>query len=91
MISSNITRLGTLGFLRKEQYAIALALMSSDQPVLGVLGCPNLPLRLSEPNGARGCVLVAVRGQGAFMAPLSDFAAETPIHCSQESNPAVRI
>lgn len=81
---------GTLGFLRKEQYAIALALMVSDMPALGVLGCPNLPLRLAEPSGAKGCVLVAVRGQGATMAALTEGATETPVHCSQETDPSVR-
>src|SRR4030095_1392579 len=35
---------GTKGFLRGEQYAIALALIESGKVVLGVLGCPNLPL-----------------------------------------------
>jgi len=35
---------GTLGFLRKEQYAVCLALMENDKPVLGVLGCPAMPL-----------------------------------------------
>jgi len=34
---------GTKGFLRGEQYAIALALIERGQVVLGVLGCPNLP------------------------------------------------
>ncbi len=32
---------GTKGFLRKEQYAVALALIDRGQVVLGVLGCPN--------------------------------------------------
>jgi 3'-phosphoadenosine 5'-phosphosulfate (PAPS) 3'-phosphatase len=46
------------GFLRKEQYAIALALMENNQPVLGILGCPNLPLDLKNPSEKRGCILV---------------------------------
>jgi 3'-phosphoadenosine 5'-phosphosulfate (PAPS) 3'-phosphatase len=33
---------GTLGFLRCGQYAVALALMRNNEPVLGVLGCPAL-------------------------------------------------
>ncbi len=34
---------GTKGFLRGDQYAIALALIEHGEVVLGVLGCPNLP------------------------------------------------
>ncbi|GLT77015.1 hypothetical protein SLA2020_486410 [Shorea laevis] len=36
---------GTLGFVRKDQYAIALALMEDGELVLGVLGCPNYPMK----------------------------------------------
>ena len=35
---------GTKGFLRNEQYAIALALVEEGQVVLAVMGCPNLPI-----------------------------------------------
>ncbi|GAB4848248.1 hypothetical protein Ancab_002915 [Ancistrocladus abbreviatus] len=35
---------GTKGFLRGDQYAIALALLDEGKVVLGVLACPNLPL-----------------------------------------------
>jgi 3'(2'), 5'-bisphosphate nucleotidase len=33
---------GTKGFLRGDQYAVALALVVDGQVVIGVLGCPNL-------------------------------------------------
>lgn len=36
---------GTLGFVRGDQYAIALALIEDGQVMLGVLGCPNYPMR----------------------------------------------
>ncbi|KAL2932127.1 PAP-specific phosphatase HAL2-like [Bienertia sinuspersici] len=36
---------GTLGFVRGDQYAVALALVEDGEVVLGVLGCPNYPLR----------------------------------------------
>jgi 3'(2'), 5'-bisphosphate nucleotidase len=36
---------GTLGFVRGDQYAVALALVDRGDVVLGVLGCPNLPRR----------------------------------------------
>ena len=35
---------GTKGFLRGAQYAVALGLIEGGEVVLGVLGCPNLPL-----------------------------------------------
>ena len=46
---------GTKGFLRGDQYAIALALIEDGDVVLGVLGCPNLP----NPDGSVGAVFVA--------------------------------
>ncbi len=36
---------GTKGFLRDEQYAVALALLVDGKPILGVLACPNLTAR----------------------------------------------
>jgi len=58
---------GTKGFLRGEQYAIALALLEDGQVVLGVLGCPNFPLNYDRPEGGKGCLFSAVKGNGAFM------------------------
>lgn len=55
---------GTKGFLRGDQYAIALALIEGGEPVLGVLGCPNLR---PDPEGTAGILAFAVRGDGAFM------------------------
>jgi 3'(2'), 5'-bisphosphate nucleotidase len=50
---------GTKGFLRGDQYAIALALIDGGVVRLGVLGCPNLP----NPDGSRGAVFLAVDGR----------------------------
>ncbi|KAL6975377.1 3'(2'),5'-bisphosphate nucleotidase [Sarracenia purpurea var. burkii] len=36
---------GTLGFVRGDQYAVALALIEDGLIVIGVLGCPNYPMR----------------------------------------------
>jgi 3'(2'), 5'-bisphosphate nucleotidase len=63
---------GTKGFLRLEQYAVALALVEGGEVVLGVLGCPNLPHDPRDPEGGRGCIMVAVKGQGATWYPLVD-------------------
>ena len=54
---------GTKGFLRKDQYAIALALVENSRPVLGILGCPNFP----APKDVTGCILYGVKGQGTFL------------------------
>ncbi|MBN1480298.1 3'(2'),5'-bisphosphate nucleotidase [candidate division KSB1 bacterium] len=61
---------GTKGFLRKEQYAVALALIEDGEVKLGVLGCPNLPLDFHNPTAGNGCILYAIRGKGAFMCDL---------------------
>jgi 3'(2'), 5'-bisphosphate nucleotidase len=61
---------GTKGFLRGEQYAVALALIEDGEVVLGVLGCPNLPLDLRSPDVNIGCILTGVRGEGSSMRPL---------------------
>ena len=45
---------GTKGFLRGDQYAIALALIEGGEVVLGALGCPNLP----GADGSTGAVFL---------------------------------
>lgn len=70
---------GTKGFLRGEQYAVCLALIVNARVQLGVMGCPNLPVDASSPSGDRGCLFVAVRGQGAEQLPLADPLGGTPI------------
>lgn len=57
---------GTKGFLRKEQYAVSLALIVGGRIEVAVLGCPNLPTG----DGKTGALFCAVRGQGARMVPL---------------------
>lgn len=52
---------GTKGFLRGQQYAVALALIIDGKVALGVLGCPNL----DDGKGNAGCLFAAVRGEGA--------------------------
>ena len=56
---------GTKGFLRGDQYAVALALIEDGEVVLGVLGCPNLPRNILENESERGSIFSAVRGEGA--------------------------
>ena len=72
---------GTKGFLRKEQYAISLALIIDGAIEVGVLGCPNMPIAGAV---SAGVLAWAVRGQGAWMQAL-DAPESTPvqIHVSQ--------
>ena len=59
---------GTKGFLRKEQYAISLALIVDGEIKLGVLGCPNLAV--TEGSDSIGVLAWAIEGQKAWMQPL---------------------
>jgi 3'(2'), 5'-bisphosphate nucleotidase len=79
---------GTKGFLRHEQFAIALALIEAGQVQLGALACPNLPLDLEHPSGQPGVVFLAVRGQGAEMFSLADGGESRPITVSSLTDPA---
>ncbi|HON67421.1 MAG TPA: 3'(2'),5'-bisphosphate nucleotidase [Phycisphaerae bacterium] len=81
---------GTKGFLRGEQYAVALALIEDGVPVLGVLGCPNLPADPRRPDSPAGCLFIAVRGQGAHVRPLRD-AHELPVRVDDITEPAKAV
>jgi 3'(2'), 5'-bisphosphate nucleotidase len=76
---------GTKGFIRGEQYAIALALVEEGEVVLGVLGCPNLPGNLDKPDGSRGSIFVAAKGQGSVMRYIND-SAERKIKVANSSD-----
>jgi 3'(2'), 5'-bisphosphate nucleotidase len=73
---------GTKGFLRNDQYAIALALVERGQVKVAALACPALPRRLTEFGGETGMMFVAVYGQGAAMAALNSPVFE-PIQVSR--------
>jgi 3'(2'), 5'-bisphosphate nucleotidase len=79
---------GTKGFLRGEQYAIALALIVGGQVQVGALACPTLPRSYGGGQGGGGVVFVAVRGQGAAMLPLDGEGLPRPIHVASLADPA---
>lgn len=68
---------GTKGFLRREQYAVAIGVMKAGAPWAGVLVCPNLPVDLARPEGPCGVMFVAARGRGCTVEPLDGGAAWT--------------
>jgi 3'(2'), 5'-bisphosphate nucleotidase len=87
---------GTKGFLRKEQYAIALALVDRGEILVGVLACPNLPGALDRApaagSPARGQIYAAVRGRGAEridLGPANEIISREPIHVSTNADPAL--
>ena len=66
---------GTKGFLRREQYAVALGFIRHGKIEFGVLGCPELNLHMSDPQQTQaesgGSLIVASRGNGTYYRPLS--------------------
>lgn len=85
---------GTKGFLRKEQYAIALALVERGEVLLGVLACPNLPGALNRESSLQGPALgqlyAAARAGGAEridLGPGDTITARRPIHVSTNAEP----
>jgi 3'(2'), 5'-bisphosphate nucleotidase len=56
---------GTKGFLRGDQYAVALALVEYGTVRLGVMACPHLYLDKDHPEGKRGCIFFALGGKGS--------------------------
>ncbi len=77
---------GTKGFLRGDQYAIALALVVDAEVVVAALSCPNLTLS-SAPED-KGVVAVAVKGQGTEIYRLVDMELIGKAEVSSQTNPA---
>jgi 3'(2'), 5'-bisphosphate nucleotidase len=75
---------GTKGFLRGEQYAVALALVEGGQVQVGILACPNLPSQWGG-EGA-GSLFVAVRGQGTEMLALEPAASAAGVKASNRED-----
>lgn len=73
---------GTKGFLRGQQYAIALGLIIDGDVKVAALACPRLPHADAE-----GTVFIAVRGQGAFSAGLGSQSTLRPVRVSTEISP----
>jgi len=63
---------GTKGFLRGDQYAVALALVVDGKVQIGVLGCPNISDGFFPDPGGSGTLAVAVRGEGAWQTALDN-------------------
>jgi len=81
---------GTKGYIRGDQYAVALALIEDGEVVLGVMGCPNLPARGVEDAAERGLLFAATRGNGASMQWLDD-EGEAPVAVAMGDDPAEMV
>jgi 3'-phosphoadenosine 5'-phosphosulfate (PAPS) 3'-phosphatase len=81
---------GTRGFENLRQYALCLGMLQDGVAVLGVLGCPNVPLgraavqadaepcsRAGTARDGVGAVYAAVRGCGAYAGLLASTGALT--------------
>ncbi|KAG9457218.1 hypothetical protein H6P81_001726 [Aristolochia fimbriata] len=85
---------GTKGFLRGDQYAIALALLSEGQVVLGVLACPNLPMApMGKPSQTSsldqsGCLFSARLGAGTDVQLLHGSSSPMKVNVSSVEDPA---
>lgn len=86
---------GTRGFVRGDQYAIALGLLDNGKVVAGVLGCPNLPME-SIANGvpARsservGCLFSASLRAGTTVESLDGSGQPQPVHVSNVEDTAL--
>jgi 3'(2'), 5'-bisphosphate nucleotidase len=80
---------GTKGFLRNDQYAVALALIENGEVVVGALGCPELKDASVAAPGGEGSIVVAGRCHGAWTQPIAgDPAAWKQLHVSEISEPA---
>ena len=86
---------GTKGFLRSDQYAVALALVVDGQVQLGLLGCPQPGRRYRPDLEGPGSLVIAAAGRGlprslsraALSGCRSPSAASTPTPaCFARSN-----
>ena len=78
---------GTKGFLRGDQYAVALALVVDGEVQIGVLGCPNLVAGHQAQHDGPGSLLVAARGQGAWVTSLETPGNLQKLAVSPQDNP----
>jgi 3'(2'), 5'-bisphosphate nucleotidase len=77
---------GTKGFLRGDQYAVAIGVLRDGEPWAGVLACPNLPLP-SDGEGQAGALFVAARGEGVIRAALdSDLEEKVTVSVTESAN-----
>jgi 3'(2'), 5'-bisphosphate nucleotidase len=78
---------GTKGFLRGDQYAVALALVVNGDVKVGVLGCPNLTEGYKPEIGGPGSLVAAARGEGTWVTAIEEPAAFKQVFVSPLTDP----
>ncbi len=78
---------GTKGFLRSEQYAIALALIVDGEIVVAALGCPNLSVSAGSED--TGVIYAAIRGQGTTMYRMDGKGEPVRVKVSDTADPSL--
>jgi 3'(2'), 5'-bisphosphate nucleotidase len=81
---------GTKGFLRGDQYSIALALIENGMVKLGILACPNLYLDVTQRSGGKGCLFVALKGKGSVEMDMDGMGKRT-VSVSKVKNPSEAV
>ena len=79
---------GTKGFLRGDQYAVALSLVIDGQVQLGVLGCPALRDAHQPDLDGSGSLVAGAAGQGSWTTALDSPGEYTRLKVSNRSDPA---
>jgi len=78
---------GTKGFLRRQQFAVAIGVLHEGRPWAGVLVAPNLPWDEARPEAGRGVMFVGGRGRGVVREALDNDLSES-VTVSPEADPA---
>lgn len=78
---------GTKGFLRRDQYAVALALVVDGEVQVAALGCPNLREAVTPQPDGPGSLVIAARGQGAWVTQLDSPGSFTRLRVSECAEP----
>jgi 3'(2'), 5'-bisphosphate nucleotidase len=79
---------GTKGFLRGDQYAIALALVQDGHVQVAALACPNLVDAYRPDMEGSGSLVIAARGQGSWVTDLASPGHYHPLKVSVRSQPS---
>ena len=78
---------GTKGFLRRDQYAVSLALIIDGELKVAAMACPNLSVAADQPDN-RGVVYTAIAGEGTFAQPLDSDDAPVKVQVSDNRKTA---
>lgn len=79
---------GTKGFIRGDQFAIALALIVDNQVQIGGLGCPKLNQQALADHNGWGTIFIAVRDQGTWSTPIENPARFERLQVSKITDPS---